>query len=73
MYCRNEACTDIELQHPTAEGIQFQLGDRPRAVYPLVILLTVPSDQIQWDNANIVSGGTITLILICHTRRGIFI
>ena len=73
MCYRIEACTDIELYHPTGEGSQFQLGDSPRSVYPLVILLTVPSDQIQWDNPNIVSDGVTTFISIYHNRRVIFL
>ena len=73
MYYRIEACTDIEIYHPTGEGSQFELGDRPRAVYPLVILLTVPSDQIQWDYPDSMSGGVIKLILIYRNRSYIFL
>ena len=52
---RNSVCTDLEMFYSTGEGNTLQLGDPPRALYPLVILMTVPSDQIKWDNNDIVS------------------
>ena len=52
---RHEACRNTDLFYPTGEGSVLELGERPRALYPLVIVLTIPADEIQWDNSDIVS------------------
>ena len=51
----HEACNEEDLFYPTGEDNVLELGERPRAVYPLVIVLTIPADEIQWDNTDIVS------------------